>query len=93
MRFGDKKVINDFFSSVDLDLGKDAKTWTHPEVFFNLLIFNILKFTFNIFSLTLPFAGGAFGPMFTVGAGIGRLYGYVVRHIGIAIGLNFVKSK
>lgn len=93
MRFGDKKIVNDFFADVELEVGKDARIWAHPAVFFNLLIYTILKFIFNIFSLSAPIPAGAFAPVFVLGAGFGRTYGYILKKIGIYFGYNLVKCK
>jgi H+/Cl- antiporter ClcA len=79
MRFGDKRIINDFFNSDTLDHEKDSAYWAHPAIFFNLIIYTILKFIFNIFSLSCPIPAGAFAPIFMLGAGFGRCYGYCLK--------------
>ncbi len=71
----------------------DARIWAHPAVFFNLLIYTLLKFIFNIFSLSCPIPAGAFAPVFVLGAGFGRTYGYILKNVGIYLGYNLVKCN
>jgi H+/Cl- antiporter ClcA len=91
MRYIDKDMVNEFFSSVDLDKGKHSKMWSYPGVFFNLIAYIILKFTFNMLSLSMPLAAGAFGPAFAMGAGFGRTFAYAVKNIGLKFGLTLIK--
>ena len=44
-------------------------------------------------SVCSPIPGGLLTPAFILGAVFGRLYGYILRSIGIAIGINLVKCK
>lgn len=58
-----------------------------------MLIYTLLKFIFNIFSLSCPIPAGAFAPVFVLGAGFGRTYGYILKKVGIYLGYNLVKCK
>lgn len=60
-------------------------------MFFNLIIYVILKFIFNISTLSCPIPAGAFAPAFVLGAGFGRTYGYILKKLGIYFGLSIIK--
>lgn len=42
---------------------------------------------------TSPIPAGVLTPCFILGAVFGRLYGYVIKNIGIAIGVSLVECK
>lgn len=72
------------------DNNLDGSTWTRPLLIFNLIVYVILKFIFNILSLSCPIPGGAFAPVFVLGAGIGRLFGAILSHIGYKFGIHLI---
>lgn len=51
--------------------------WVHPHtnVHVSLLLFTIMNFVMVAFANTMPLPAGIFIPLFTIGAGLGRLYG------------------
>mmetsp|Transcript_1960 Transcript_1960/g.1420 ORF Transcript_1960/g.1420 Transcript_1960/m.1420 type:complete len:228 (+) Transcript_1960:669-1352(+) len=83
MRLGDKRIINEFFSFKPLEESQDAYLWTQPAVLFNLIVYCVLKLMFNILSLSCPIPAGAFAPVFVLGAGVGRLFGYFMKILGL----------
>ena len=40
-----------------------------------------------------PIPGGVLTPAFILGSVFGRLFGYTLKHIGIAVGINLVKCN
>lgn len=52
---------------------------------FTLLIFCIVKFILIILAVSSPIPGGIIIPTFTLGAVFGRLIGYTLRNIGLAL--------
>lgn len=67
--------------------------WTHPVAGFNLLVYVILKFILILLAVCSPIPGGLLSPSFILGAVFGRLYGYILKHLGIWIGIELVKCK
>lgn len=94
MHYGDKKFINMFFSELSFSKQKGGSMFTQPSELFNLLIFVILKFIFNILSLSSPVAGGSLAPTLVFGAGIGRIYGYFLNKFFLTFfGIHAIKCK
>lgn len=60
----------------------DGLIWSHPNIIFNLVTYCLLKFFFIILSISCPIPMGIFTPIFTLGAGFGRLYGHILILIG-----------
>ena len=46
-----------------------------------------------VLAISAPVPSGVLSPCFTLGAVFGRFYGYVLRHIGIAMGIELVKRN
>ena len=67
--------------------------WSHPATGFNLLIYVILKFILTMLAVSSPIPAGLLSPAFILGAVFGRLYGYILRSIGLYIGIELVKCK
>mmetsp|Transcript_24053 Transcript_24053/g.18348 ORF Transcript_24053/g.18348 Transcript_24053/m.18348 type:complete len:181 (+) Transcript_24053:854-1396(+) len=93
MRFGDRRIVNTFFSHTPLDQHRDAYLWSSPSITFNLLIYCTLKFIINILSLSCQIPAGACGPIFILGSGVGRLFGHTLNLIGQQFGLTLVKYE
>lgn len=61
--------------------------WLDPDVGLNLIIYCILKFILIILAISCPIPAGVFIPTFTMGAAIGRTFGYFMKSFGVFIGL------
>ncbi|KAJ8320296.1 hypothetical protein KUTeg_001883 [Tegillarca granosa] len=80
-----RKAINELFSNITWTLGQadnlaDEEVishWKHPatNIYINLVIFTVMNFWMGALCNTLPVPAGVFVPVFTVGAGFGRLIG------------------
>lgn len=55
--------------------------WTQPAIGFNLVVFVVTKFMLEVLAISSPIPAGVFTPTFILGAGFGRLYGYILRLI------------
>ena len=63
-------------------LNKDvADGWDQPNIEFNLLVFIVIKFILEVIAISCPIPAGVFAPTFILGAGVGRLYGHILRLI------------
>jgi len=71
LRLDPRKAINELFSSNAMQL------MTYTDVITLLLI----KFPLIAVSIGLPIPGGVFIPSFLLGAGMGRLYGELMKHL------------
>ena len=49
------------------------------------------KFILIMIAVSSPIPGGLLTPAFILGAVFGRLYGYVLRNLGLYIGISLVK--
>jgi chloride channel 2 len=76
----ERQLLNQFFSQKSLD-SFESTQWGQPSVGFNLLIFVIIKFILEVIAISWPIPAGVFTPTFVLGAGFGRLYGYVLRQL------------
>lgn len=93
LMISDYKILNDMFTDTDLEKGMDGNLWTYPLTSFNLLIYVILKFILVILAVSSPIPAGLITPSFIIGAVFGRLYGHILRNIGIAFGVELVKYE
>jgi H+/Cl- antiporter ClcA len=46
-----------------------------------------------ILAISAPIPAGVFAPSFCLGAVFGRLYGHMVKEIGLSLGYNLIKCK
>lgn len=99
LHLNEKNIDNMFFTELK-DLGDlpskyqtvtdpniDGHMWSYPDTTFNLITYCICKFFFIILSICCPIPNGIFAPIFSLGAGFGRLYGHILRLIGERIGI------
>lgn len=94
LRYGDRRILNILFSEELLEKSKDAHIWTEPNIAFNLVVYVTIKFIINMLSLSVQIPAGAFGPAFALGAGFGRLYGYLLKEISLQIfGFSLIKNS
>lgn len=76
----DRDLMNQLFAASPLE--DNHKTgWDQPSVGFNLLVFVVTKFILEVIAISCPIPAGVFAPTFLLGAGFGRLYGYVLKMI------------
>lgn len=51
------------------------------------------KFILTMLSVCSPIPAGVLTPSFILGAVLGRLYGYVLKAIGVSLGINLIRCK
>lgn len=92
-----KLAINDLFHAGSLDETQNLniQSWSLPSQFLTLPIFIMFKFVFCATAITLAIPCGMVTPVFTIGAGIGRLYGEIASLVDpdIVPGDNCKKKK
>lgn len=93
LMISDYKILNHMFTETDLDKLEEGYLWSHPLTSFNLLIYVILKFILIILAVSSPIPAGLITPSFIIGAVFGRLYGHIIRNIGVYIGVELVKYE
>lgn len=75
MGMAQKTEINHLFEERPL---QQIPEWSTGSIFFNLIVFILVKFTVVPLAASLPIPAGVFVPVFVLGAGIGRLFGEVM---------------
>jgi len=90
MHFGEKKIGDMFFSTKNMEELKDGEIWGNPLQVFNLVVYCILKFFFIVLSISCPIPNGIFAPVFSLGAGVGKLYGHMLVKIGEYVGVKLI---
>ncbi|RLN93574.1 hypothetical protein BBJ28_00021563, partial [Nothophytophthora sp. Chile5] len=73
MRLSDRTIVNEVFRDQQLSFSQWTQISDYPQV--TLLIYIVLKFCTSLLPCGAPMSCGVFGPMFTIGAAVGRLYG------------------
>lgn len=73
MRLSDRAIVNEVFRDQSLSLNQWTQVSEFPTV--TLFVYICLKFVISILPCGSPLSIGVFGPLFTIGAAIGRLYG------------------
>ncbi|KAJ0396946.1 hypothetical protein ATCC90586_008880 [Pythium insidiosum] len=73
MRLSDRAFVNEVFRDQPLSLPQWTQITQWPRV--TLFIYICLKFITSILPCGSPLSIGVFGPLFTIGAAVGRLYG------------------
>nr|CCA21872.1 Chloride Channel (ClC) Family putative [Albugo laibachii Nc14] len=73
MRLSDRAIVNEVFRDQSLSLSQWTQFSDFPTV--TLFAYICLKFVISILPCGSPLSIGVFGPLFTIGAAIGRLYG------------------
>ncbi|TMW55903.1 hypothetical protein Poli38472_008551 [Pythium oligandrum] len=73
MRLSDRAFVNEVFRDQALSLPQWKQITEFPNV--TLFIYICLKFVTSILPCGSPLSIGVFGPLFTMGAAVGRLYG------------------
>ena len=76
----DKPTIHELFQPEFLAQQRSEK-WSTPAEGFNLFTFAFLKFVLTVLAVTSPIPAGVFTPIFTLGASVGRLFGFTLFHI------------
>ncbi|MCF0242683.1 MAG: chloride channel protein, partial [Treponema sp.] len=74
LRNNDKSIMLYLFSANE----SIEKQWAHPQEGWHLLLALICKYIITVLGLACTMPGGVFGPMFSVGALLGRLYGHIL---------------
>lgn len=74
LRNNDKSIMLYLFSAND----SIENEWAHPGEGWHLLLASISKYIITVLGLACTMPGGVFGPMFSVGALLGRLYGHIL---------------
>ena len=74
----DKPIMHYLFSANDNSMNQN---WTHPGEGWNLLISCICKYIITVLGLACNMPAGVFGPMFSIGALLGRFYGHLIYTI------------
>ena len=82
LRNFDKPIMLHLFSANDNSIQDD---WQHPGEGWYLLISCFFKYILTVLGLSCTMPSGVFGPMFTVGALLGRFYGHLIY---IIFGIN-----
>ena len=77
----DKPIMFYLFSANDNSIGD----WSHPGEGWHLLISCLSKYILTVLGLSCNMPAGVFGPMFSIGALLGRLYGHLIY---IIFGIN-----
>lgn len=93
MHFSEKNICNMFFSTHNMETLPGGDAWKYPLQAFNLVVYCILKFFFIVLSISCPIPNGIFAPVFSLGAGVGRLYGHLLWKLGEYIGVQLIKSE
>lgn len=73
MRVSDRGIVNEVFRDQPMSLPQWTQITEFPQV--TLFIYIGLKFLTSLLPCGAPISFGVFGPSFTIGAAIGRLYG------------------
>lgn len=73
MRLSDRALVNEIFRDQPLSLPQWKQISEYPQV--TLFVYIFLKFITSILPCGSPLSIGVFGPLFTIGAAVGRLYG------------------
>ena len=74
----DKPIMLHLFSANDKSIQDD---WQHPGEGWYLLLSCFSKYFLTVLGLSCTMPSGVFGPMFTVGALLGRFYGHLIYSI------------
>lgn len=93
LNISDYKILNQMFTETDLEKLPEGHLWSYPLTSFNLLIYVILKFILIILAVTSPIPAGLITPSFIMGAVFGRLYGHIIRNIGVMFGVELVRYE
>ncbi|ETN01191.1 hypothetical protein PPTG_17602 [Phytophthora nicotianae INRA-310] len=76
LRISDRLMVNELFRDHSLSFPQ----WNHisdlPQT--ALIVYILMKFTITLLPCGAPISCGVFGPIFTTGAAIGRLYGEIL---------------
>eukprot|EP01048_Picozoa_sp_COSAG05_P001612 COSAG05_NODE_55_length_23493_cov_709.337907_22_plen_745_part_00 len=76
LRCGSAEIINALFSHEQFDWQSCGGAHRFGgSVFLNLLLFLVYRIVFTAISITLPIPAGVFGPVFIIGAALGRFTG------------------
>uniref|UniRef100_H3GRX4 Chloride channel protein n=1 Tax=Phytophthora ramorum TaxID=164328 RepID=H3GRX4_PHYRM len=73
MRLSDRSIVNEVFRDQNLSFRQWTQISEYPQV--TLFVYIILKFLTSLLPCGAPISVGVFGPLFTLGAAVGRLYG------------------
>jgi H+/Cl- antiporter ClcA len=94
LHLSEKNIDNMFFTEKK-NLGDlpNGHMWSYPDTTFNLITYCICKFFFIILSICCPIPNGIFAPIFSLGAGFGRLYGHILMLIGDKIGVQLIRYE
>lgn len=80
LQLSDKTIINQMFRAEKLS-SYEQLYWNNPSTLFNLALYVILKLSMTALSISCQIPCGFVAPIFTGGAALGRLFGYIVDMI------------
>lgn len=73
LRLSDRVMVNELFHDQELSLPQWTQVSEHVHV--TLMLYIILKLVISVLPCGAPISCGVFGPLFTMGAAVGRYYG------------------
>lgn len=76
MRISDRIMVNELFRDQSLSFAQWKNVSEFPQT--ALLTYILMKFAITLLPCGAPISCGVFGPIFTMGAAIGRLYGEIL---------------
>jgi chloride channel 2 len=79
MRLSDRAFVNEVFHDRPINHTAFFQISEWPQM--SLFVYIILKFLTSILPCGSPMSIGVFGPLFTIGAAVGRLYGETLVHL------------
>ncbi|EEY58765.1 Chloride Channel (ClC) Family [Phytophthora infestans T30-4] len=76
LRISDRLMVNELFRDQSLSFPQWGHISDFPQT--ALMVYIMMKFTITLLPCGAPISCGVFGPIFTTGAAIGRLYGEIL---------------
>ena len=85
----------DVICKSELTMSLSAEWTVHLAVVDSIskLVYQFRKFILILLAVCSPIPGGLLSPSFILGAVFGRLYGYILKHLGTMIGVSLVRCK
>ncbi|KAG6615927.1 Chloride Channel (ClC) Family [Phytophthora cinnamomi] len=83
MRISDRLMVNELFRDQGLSFPQWRDVSDLPQT--ALLAYILMKFAITLLPCGAPISCGVFGPIFTMGAALGRLYGEILLTVSTAV--------
>lgn len=77
LHVSDKSVLNTMFKSGTISNGGNGE-WYLYGIALDMVLYIVIKFAITVLSFSCPVPFGVFSPIFTIGAVLGRLGGYLI---------------